>query len=331
MRHVVAWPGPSSGTTPAQMRRRCLLVGAISSALPAAPTRSRHHLRLGLLLGGLLSGALLTASPGRAWAHHDPGHGPSEATRQLSALGTDPAPRQRFAATFDVSRSSEEPTLNRATTYALSLIGRFEVLERWVIGADLPTVVVDEAKGPKHVGLGDLRLVSQWKLGSLESRRLSYVLGLSATLPTRTFRMSVDPGSQWGLSPSFQVAGRTGRFLGYALLMAPAEWRPAGLAVDATAALGGGLRFAPRTTFGLAALADVRVFNLCDQVGGLQSCPEGRASESGRPVGATRLSARAALNVDWSKSWTSFLSAQLPLTTRRDVEWSVGAGTEWRF
>lgn len=329
MRHAVAWLLGGPGARPRAVRR---IGGRSKAARGEQPRRPSPSPRpRASRPGPLLFALVLLGVGGPAGAHHDPGHGPSEATRQLSALGTDPAPRQRVAATFDVARSSEEPTLNRATTYALSLIGRFELLERWVVGADLPTLLVNESQGPEHVGLGDVRLVSQWKLGSLEARRPSYALGLSATLPTRTFRMSVDPGRQWGLSPSFQVAGRRGRFLGYALLMAPAEWRPAGLALDASAALGGGVRFAPRTTFGLAALADVRLWNLCDEAEGMRSCPDGRASEAGRPVGATRLSARAALNFDWSASWTSFLSGQLPVTTRRDVEWSVGAGTEWRF
>src|SRR5690606_17955288 len=115
-----------------------------------------------------------------------------------------------------------------------------------------------------------------------------YSLGLSLTVPTRTLTFESDPGRQWLLSPGFRYAHGVGKFLWYAMLLAPLEWRPAGLAIEVSPALGVGLRPLSWWTVSLGAAVDVRVATWCNNPDGFEFCKTGRATELDRDIGATR-------------------------------------------
>jgi hypothetical protein len=230
-------------------------------------------------------------------------------------------------------RSSDEPSLNTATTYSLSALLAFRLLPRLYMQGQFPLVLVDEdASGEPKMGYGDTTLGVQIPVGSFRRKEAaSWVLGMSVGIPTRTIRYEVDPGRQWTLSPSLRYADSFKRFLWYAQLLAPMERRPAGTAFDASPALGVGFRWTDRTTLTLGSNADIRVLTVCRTVDGSEVCPAGRATENNRPQGSVRAYGHAGLTWDLSRSWSIFAGGQLPLTRRRDIEWSASLGLEARF
>lgn len=276
---------------------------------------------------------LFLASPTIAGAHHGSAQGPGESLRTLNSLGNNVAPRQRVSLLTAASRSSAEPNLNRATIYSLSALTTLSLNRRVFTSASLPMVVVDEDVSPGvKVGLGNLRAGFHLRLGDLDGPdTASWTVGLSLSFPTRTFRFAVDPGRQWVIAPGIRYADNHERLLWYGVVLTPLETRPTGTAVDVSAAAGLGYRILPRFSLTGGVAVDVRAATWCQGVDGTEFCQQGRATESNRPLGATRLSANMAASYDFAKDWSAFFNGQLPLTTRRDVEWSASLGVEFRF
>lgn len=275
-------------------------------------------------------GAFLLSVP--AFADHGVGHGASEGMRNLTTLAGNPSPRQRAALMTQVSRGTDEPTLNTATTYATSALVDIQLLRRLYLGAQLPFVVVDEdASDGVKTGLGDATVSANLRLDSMKNRMAHFTLGVNVTAPTRTIRYETDPGRQWVVSPGLRYGGASGFLFWYGLLFFPVETRPAGTAVDVSPAAGLGVRLFRKLSLSAGLNADIRAHTVCKTFDGSEVCEEGRVTETNRPRGATRLYAHGALSLDLSKNWSLFGGAQIPLSERRDVEWAAQAGTELRF
>lgn len=267
-----------------------------------------------------------------ASAHHNVGHGAGESLRNLNTLQGDPSPRQRAALLGQVSRGTEEPTLNTASAYSVSALVDIRLHRRLYLSAQLPLEVIDEdAVGRPKVGYGNTTVGLHTPLGRLKKDTAHWVVGVSASLPTRTYSYQVDPGAQWSLSPGLRYGDAHKKLLWYALAVFPMESRPAGTAVDASPAAGLGYRFLPalRLTFGFN--ADIRVLAICNTFDGSEFCQQGRATEVNRPLGATRAYAHGGILIDLHKRWSLFGGGQYPLTTRRDIEWTANLGVEGRF
>ena len=286
---------------------------------------------LGLTLASLTSGALVTESTD-AHAHHNVGQGAGESLRNLSTLAGDLSPRQRAALMGEVSRGTEEPTLNTATTYSVSALLDIRAHRRLYLSAQFPLLFVDEdAVNGLKVGMGNTTVGLHVPVGSLQEGAASWVLGLNVSLPTRTFTYEADPGRQWSLTPGLRYGDTSGNFLWYGLLVSPIETRPAGTAVDVSPALGVGYRFFRTLSVTTGLNADIRALSVCATLDGSQLCPEGRATEVNRPVGATRAYAHLGLSWEMHKNWSLFSGGQLPVTAHRDLEWAANLGLEARF
>lgn len=268
-----------------------------------------------------------------AQGHHDVGHGPSEGLRNLVTMGSDPSPHQRASLLTQVSRTTSEPTLNSATVYSLLLLADIRLHQRLYVGAQLPGVLIHDDLGETKPGFGNMTLGVTVPVGSFEREgAASWALGFQMTFPTRTFTYEVDPGKQWTYSPQLRYADASGRVLWYASLLTPLEHRPAGWALDISPALGIGYGLTSGLYLTLGTQFDVRVLSVCATVdGGSESCPSGRATEMDRPLGATRGYASLGLSSDFHRHWSLFSSAQVPLLSRRDIEWAVSLGVEARF
>lgn len=274
--------------------------------------------------------ALSLCLPARA--HHNVGHGASEGMRNLTTLAGNPSPRQRAALMAQVSRGTEEPTLNTATTYATFALLDLRIVRRLYLGAQVPFVLVDEdAHTEMKAGLGDTTFSANLRVDSMKKKSARWTLGMNVTVPTRTIRYEADPGRQWTLSPGVRYGDAVDALFWYGLLSFPIETRPAGTAFDVSPAGGLGLRFFRKVSVSAGLNADIRAHTLCKTIDGNEVCEEGRATEQNRPRGATRLYAHTALLYDISKNWSLFAGGQLPLSERRDVEWSAQMGAELRF
>jgi len=284
-----------------------------------------------LFLASIL--ALLSVIPRSALGHHNVGHGPSESLRVLNASGANPAPRQRAALLASVTRSTDEPALNTATTYAVSVLADIRVTERLYLNGQFPFVVVDEdSYSSSKPGYGDTNIGIQVPVGSLTQKAAaSWVLSLNATMPTRTISYEADPGQQWTITPGFRYADNWKSWLWYGLLLAPVETRPAGTALDISPALGGGYRLTQAFSLTLGVSADIRALTLCKTFDGAEICSQGRATEESRAQGTTRAYAAAAATFDLTKNWSLFSGAQAPITQHKDIEWSFSIGAEARF
>lgn len=283
-----------------------------------------------------------------ARAHHGSGQDASESLRTLNAGGGTTVQRQRAALLFEGARSTEQPTLNQATSYTVSALGAFRVLPRLYVGAQSPLTVVDEDTRDPIVGYGDTRLWTQLQLGRPaqsegtgperpgqtgrnEFSGWLWTLGLNLSIPTRTFRFTTDPGRQWLVAPSVSLRRDLRRFGYSVIVMTPVESRPAGVALELSSLFSASYRLSKPLALNGGVGVDVRVLSVCRGPGETHVCSEGRASETDRPMGATRAYAHLGMVYDLSTDWSLFASAQLPLTQRRDIEWYGSLGVELRF
>ncbi len=268
-----------------------------------------------------------------AHAHHDVGHGASESLRTLTTSGSDPSPRQRAGAVGSIVRTTDEPNLNTATVYSVSGLLTLSFFDWLYLSGDFPMVLVDEdsADAPK-LGYGDTRLGVQASWGlEQESPATKFTIGSSVILPTRTFQYETDPGRQWLVAPQFIYSGRQGRWFWYAMLQTPFEFRPAGWALDVSPSLAAGFQLAKPWSLALAATADIRALTVCATPTSSEVCTQGRATETNRPMGAIRGYLSLSSGLDLGKTWSVFGSVQLPVTSRRDMEWAVSLAIQARF
>lgn len=273
------------------------------------------------------------AIPGTGAAHHNVGHGQSESMRSLSTIGSEPLPRQRAGLIASAVRSTSEPTLNTATTYSLSALVSLRLVERVYLLGDFPAVLIDEDETSEMKwGYGDTRVGAQWVVGELrEDRSPRFTLGMGLSIPTRTFTFEVDPGRQWLVTPSLLYTDSYRSVFWFAALQLANEFRPAGYALDVSPSAAVGLQLAKPWSFTLGLTGDIRALSTCNTPTGTELCNEGRATESNRPWGATRLYALLATSVTLSKRWSIFANGQLPVTSRKDIEWAANLGAEAVF
>lgn len=253
--------------------------------------------------------------------------------RALSTIGSEPLPRQRAGLIASAVRSTNEPTLNTATTYSLSALVSLRLIERLYLLGDFPAVLIDE-EGSSQVkwGYGDTRLGAQWVVGALrEDKSPRWTLGLGLSIPTRTFTFEVDPGRQWLVVPSVLYTDSYRSLFWFAALQLANEFRPAGYALDVSPSAALGLQLTSPWSVTLGMSGDIRALSTCNTPDGTEPCSEGRATESNRPWGATRLYAIVATSLTLNKTWSLFGNGQLPVSSRQDIEWAANLGAEAVF
>jgi hypothetical protein len=234
----------------------------------------------------------------------------------------------------EVVRTTPEPNLNAATVSTLSALASFMPHPWWSLGVQAPwTLVQEEAPGvPLKSGYGDTRFELRLTPHADKLTHRVLTVGLNASVPTRTVRFEVDPGPLWTVAPVVAFSRSFERWSWHALALAPVEHRPAGTALDFSAAALVSHRLFSTWHVALGALVDVRLAARCTLVaGGSEWCSEGRATETERDNGATRAYATLGSGVDLHERWTLSASVQVPVTTRRDFDAAANLGLEARF
>lgn len=279
-----------------------------------------------------------------ARADHVPGHGASEAVRNLNTLGVGSGAALSRVMLLQEATRSHRNTLAPHSAYVTSLLGEYAPHPWFSAGVQLPLQIVDEVGKAPRAGLGNVRVLTRVTLhgDKLFHRVLSF--GLNATFPTRTVLFSTDPGKTWVQAPYLVFTRSYHRAFWQLLTTAPIETRPAGTAIDLGLGAQGGRRFgharANRAqrwrggTFTPSAglLATVRLASMCTHAHGpTRWCRDGRVTEVHRELGSTALYVTAA--AAWGVTrWGSLVaSLQVPVTPKRDFDIGGSFGLQAAF
>jgi hypothetical protein len=280
----------------------------------------------------LALGVVVLSCPLPALAHHVPGHGGSEGVRNINSLGNrggKVSSRLLLLDEFAWQPSAVTPGLRNE----LSLLGEYAPVPVFSFGVQAPFLIIDEAGQAPVVGYGDTRAFVRVTphADKLVHRTLTFNLSVSA--PTRTVRLTVDPGRIWSVSPSLIFTRTYSDWYWQALALASLETRPAGLALDVSAGGQAGGRFADDSVaLGGGVILDVRTANFCatpDEA--LAYCNGNRAGEQQREPGSVRATAIA--NGSWMMHPRVLLlfGIQVPFTIKRDVDLGLTLGVQALF
>jgi len=267
-----------------------------------------------------LVAVLLLALPCTARADHVPGHGASEAVRSLNSLGGGSgAASSRVLVLQEFSRSRRSLTPNR--TYTTSLLGEYAPHRWFSFGVQIPLLVLDEDHRPARVGLGNLRVVTRVTLHADKLFHHVLSFGVNGTFPTRTVAFSVDPGKTWIAAPYVVFTRNYRRAFWQVFATTPIETRPAGTAIDISAAAQGGYRFWGVLTPSAGVLASVRALTWCREPDGSAAlCKRGRVTEIERSMGTTLVAATFGLSWSFARWGMLAGTVQVPLTPRREFD-----------
>ncbi|MCA9691982.1 MAG: hypothetical protein KC636_20440 [Myxococcales bacterium] len=302
---------------------------AARSLVPWRRSSARRRAVCGAL--GLTAALALPSRP--AAAHHTPGHGASEGVRTINSIGgTGGRAKSRLLLLNETTYTGQG--LNPGVTHMVSLYGEYAPVPAFSIAAQAPLLIIasrDSDYTPR-VGYGNTRVSLRV---TPHARKLTHRVlstGINLSFPTRTVKLTVDPGKVWGVAP-YLIFTRTYSELYWQLIgLSTLDIRPAGLSVDLSAGgQVGALLLSGKLTAGFGALVDVRLLNWKALAGGgYEFTSESRPGEGttgsadARPIGATRVTALATAAYNFAKWGSLTLSLQLPLTAQQDF--TVGGG-----
>ncbi|HVH97326.1 MAG TPA: hypothetical protein VM869_01385 [Enhygromyxa sp.] len=280
----------------------------------------------------LLACALLLLGSRVARAHHVPGHGSSEGVRSINSLGNRGGKASSRVLLLDElgwQATARTPGLRNE----LSVLGEYAPVPAFSFGAQFPFAVIDEVGRAPVVGYGDTRAFLRFTphADKLIHRTLTFNLG--ASFPTRTVRVSVDPGRVWSVTPSMIFTRTYGDWFWQVLGFASLETRPAGLALDLSLGGQAGGKFAGgRVALGGGVIVDARALNGCAEPDGARViCNTSRAGEVEREPGSVRATALATGSLNLSDRWSVIFSVQVPFTIKRDFDLGLSAGVQASF
>lgn len=154
---------------------------------------------------------------------------------------------------------------------------------------------------------------------------------MNVSFPTRTIRLTVDPGPVWSIAP-YGIFTRTYEKLFWQITaFTVVETRRAGTAIDLSlGSQSGGRLLNNRLTPGIGLLMDVRLANWCTHPGGgSKFCTHTRPGEEDRNIGSTRAYGVVTLAYNFI-SWSSLTaSLQVPVTPKRDF--ILGTSLGWQI
>ena len=274
----------------------------------------------------------LALIPQEAAAHHVPGHGSSEGVRSINSLGNrggGASTRLLLLDDFAWQPSSATPGLR----IELGLLGEYAPIPAFSFGAQAPFLLVDEVGRPPTAGYGDTRAFVRFTPHADKLIHRTLTFNLVASFPTRTVRISVDPGKVWSVTPSVIFTRTYGEWFWQALGLASVETRPAGVALDFSAGGQAGGKFADgKVALGGGVIVDVRAGNWCARPGGeKQFCDTSRAGETEREPGSVRATALATGSVNLDARWALILGLQVPFTAKRDLDLGATFGVQASF
>lgn len=274
--------------------------------------------------------AALGVLPGRAAAHHVPGHGASEGVRTINSLnGAGGRANTRLMVMNEFIYTGFG--LNPGLTDSLSLFGEWAPKPWLSMGVQAPLLMfrAEDTQGKTKVGYGDTRVQLRFTPHARKLIHRVVTLGLNASLPTRTVRFTVDPGPIVAFAPYVVFTRTYTRWYWQVLGLSTIEHRRAGTAIDLGVSGQVGARLAEgKVNLGFGALVDTRAVTWCALPGGGQEfCAGNRAGELYRELGVVRGTALVAAAYNFSKRASIVGSFLLPITAKRDytLGWSLGA------
>ncbi len=286
-----------------------------------------HGLALAVLLG-------LTATPGLARAHHVPGHASSEGVRSINSIGSRGGRAQTRALLLG-EFAHDTTSLAPGQQYGISLLGEYAPVPAFSVGVQAPLQIIDERGADPKVGYGDTRLLFRVTPHARKLTHRVLTLGLNASFPTRTVRSTADPGRVWVVAPNAIYTRTYARLFWQVIGVTSVEHRPAGTALDISAGAQVGLKLAKgKVSPGLGVLTDVRALTWCAEPDGAQplcAAGESRATETDRPMGATRAAALATFSYNFARWGAVTASAQVPFTPKRDYDVGASLGFQVAF
>lgn len=280
----------------------------------------------------LLACALVLLGARPAQAHHVPGHGSSEGVRSINSLGNRGGKASTRVLLLDElgwQPTSPTPGLRNE----LSVLGEYAPVPAFSFGAQFPFTVIDEAGRPPIAGYGDTRAFIRYTPHADKLIHRTLTFNLAASFPTRTVRVSVDPGRVWSVTPSMIFTRTYGDWFWQVLSFASVEIRPAGVALDLSLGAQAGGKFAGgRVALGGGVLVDARAINWCAQPDGTRIvCIESRAGEHQREPGSLRAAALATGAINFDARWSMIFGVQVPFTVKRDFDLGLSAGVQASF
>lgn len=278
----------------------------------------------------LVLGLGLALVPLSARAHHVPGHGASEGVRTINSLNG--AGGRANTRVFLINEFIYTGFgLNPGVTDSLSVIGEYAPRPWFSLALQAPLLMFRAADtmGETRVGYGDTRVQLRF---TPHARRLIHrvlTLGLNGSIPTRTVRLTVDPGPVGALAPYVVFTRTYARWYWQTLALSTVDMRRAGVAVDLGLSGQVGARLAGgKLNLGFGALFDTRLLTWCSLPGGgHEFCTGNRAGELYREIGTVRGTYLVALAYNFHPRAALVGSLQAPFTAKRDytIGWSLGA------
>jgi len=266
-----------------------------------------------------------------ALAHHVGAQVSSAASNLMSsAAGSSNQARQRGLVLGEVTRASDEPALSPSTSYKVSLGADVLVHPEFSLGARFPWVFVEQDDDSTQ-GYGDTVLELVYTPGTPRLDANVFSFGLVASLPTRSYQLTPDPGTLYSATAYFAFTHREEHLFWQALLLSGAESRPAGIAWEAGVGMAVGYRFDMGLGLAVGGRTDTRLSSYCRSADGeYDYCETGRATEHRRGTGVTRGYAVGDLFYT-TGAVTLSVGAQRPVTPRRDFDLQLHLGAELEF
>ena len=278
----------------------------------------------------LLALSLVVSST--ALAHHAPGHGVSEGVRTINSLGRRGASAQtRLLWLNEMSTTSTSPS--PGDTYSSSLYAEWAPWPEFSVGLQTPLLMVREFDQPIQAGYGDTRVALRYTPHADKLIHRVFTLGLSLSIPTRTLKLTVDPGAVWKGTLNVLFTRTYNQLFWQIMGLATIDTRPAGVGIDGGSGFQIGLRTKDKKiSIGAGVLGELRLLNLCKQPqGNTLVCDGSRAGEASRDVGALRSHAVVTLAANLLKNSRIVGSVLLPLTSVADFDVATSLGWEMFF
>lgn len=274
--------------------------------------------------------AALALLPGRAAAHHVPGHGASEGVRTINSFGGGASGRSHSRLYLFNEFIATPFGLNPGLTDSLSLLGEVAPKPWFSFALQAPLLMFRSADtgGRTRVGYGDTRLQVRFTPHARKLIHRVLTLGATISFPTRTVRLPVDPGPVWGITPFVLFSRTYMTWFWQVLALTTVDVRRAGVALDLglSAQVGGRFR-GGKLNPGFGVLVDTRLAGFCARPdGGHEFCTDNRAGELYREMGTARGTALATLAYNFHRRASLVGTLQVPFTAIRDyaIGWSLG-------
>lgn len=188
-------------------------------------------------------------------------------------------------------------------------------------GVNLPLIQLWPEAGAAALGLGNVGVFTKWT--AMAEPDQVWLLDWQLALPSQNVHLGLDPGPVLGFGSSVLWSMGWPKWLLQSQLGVSGDARRAGTALELAASIRA--VYWVTTGWGLSSGlgTQTRLITWCSQGGAVRVCDTGRASEQRTATSATAVTVEAALEL---ATWTDGglrASFRVPLSERRDAEWSV--------